>query len=181
MKTRTKKILKYTIFGGIATGAGVILYLTFKTNVKSEDARRYTPKYFPFSDLFKSEKADAYGIDNTTDDPTINDNLKALCKAVVDPALDEYERLYGKPNAKVNSGYRNAEVNALAGGKPTSQHTKGEAVDITLGSKENNRRLFDIVKRQAKFDQLINEYDFSWCHISFKRTGYNRQDAREEK
>lgn len=175
MKTKTKKILKYTIFGGITAGAGVLLYLTFKTNVSEDDARRYKPKYFDFDDLFKSDTADAHGIDNTTKDKTITTNLRALCKAVIDPAIEEYLSLYGG-KVSVNSGYRCAEVNSLIkGSSPDSQHTKGEAVDITTGSKEGNKKLFEIIRKQNKFDQLIDESDYQWVHCSFKRTGYNRQ------
>lgn len=176
MRTKARKILKYTIFGGIATGAGVILYLTFKTNVKADDARRYAPKHFSFDDLFKSATATRNGIDNTTDDEDIKNNLKALCKAVIDPAIDEYKRLYGG-DIKVSSGYRSPAVNYLVGGAVESQHLKGEAIDVTTGSKDGNKRLFDIVKSQNRFDQLIDEKDMSWCHISFKRTGYNRQQT----
>lgn len=178
MKTKTKKIIKYTILGGITAGAGVLLYLTFKTNVSENDAHRYKTKYFDFDDLFKSAKADAYGIDNTTNDKDINNNLKSLCKAVVDPAIEEYIATYGG-KVSVNSGYRCPKVNELAGGVSNSQHLKGEAVDLTTGSKDGNEKLFNIIKKQNKFDQLINESNFQWTHVSFKRTGYNRQDVRK--
>lgn len=177
MKAKTKKIIKYSVFGTITAGACAILYLTFKTNVSEDDARIYTPKFFPMSDLFKSNTATQYGIDNTTNDKDINNNLKSLCKAVVDPAIEDYIKTYGG-SVSVNSGYRSPKVNELVGGESDSQHLKGEAVDITTGSKEGNKKLFEIIIRQNKFDQLINENNYQWVHVSFKRTGYNRQDKR---
>lgn len=177
MKTKTKKIIKYSVFSTITAFAGAIIYLAFKTNVSEDDARRYKPKYFTMDDLFHSNTADANGIDNTTDDKTINNNLKSLCKAVVDPAIEAYMARYGG-NVKVNSGYRSPEVNKLVKGQSNSQHLKGEAVDLTTGSKDGNKKLFDIIKEQNKFDQLIDESNLQWVHVSFKRTGYNRQDVR---
>lgn len=172
MKAKTKKILKYSIFGALTAGAGVIIYLSFKTNVSESDAKRYKPKYFSESDFFKSSTATQYGIDNTTEDETILNNLKAMCKVVIDPAIDEYGG-----SVSVNSAYRNQRVNELVGGVKTSQHVKGEAMDITTSSRDGNRKLFEIIRRQNKFDQLINENDYQWVHVSFKRTGYNRQEV----
>jgi hypothetical protein len=44
---------------------------------------------------------------------------------------------------------------------------KGEAIDISGGNKEENKKLFDWCKENLEFDQLINEYDFTWVHISY--------------
>lgn len=172
MKAKTKKILKYSIFGALTAGAGVIIYLSFKTNVSENDAKRYKPKYFSESDFFKSSTATQYGIDNTTEDETILNNLKALCKVVIDPAIDEYGG-----SVSVNSAYRNRSVNELVGGVSSSQHMKGEAMDITTGSRDGNKILFNVIKNQNKFDQLINESNYQWVHVSYKRTGYNRQQV----
>ena len=87
--------------------------------------------------------------------------------------LDPLREWYGNP-IHVNSGYRCPPLNRLVGGAPTSQHTKGEAADITAGSKEENRRLFEYIRRNLPFDQLIDEKDFAWVHVSFRRDGNNR-------
>lgn len=75
----------------------------------------------------------------------------------------------------MNSGYRCPQLNRMVGGKPTSQHLKGEAADITAGSKEENRKLFAYIRANLTFDQLIDEKNFSWVHVSFKRNGENRK------
>ena len=33
--------------------------------------------------------------------------------------------------------------------------------------------IYEIIKNLGKYDQLINEYDYSWIHISYKN-GNNR-------
>jgi hypothetical protein len=81
---------------------------------------------------------------------------------------------YGKP-IKINSFFRNLEVNKLVGGSSTSQHCKGEAIDISAGSKEENKKLFDYVCKNLNFDQCINEYDFKWVHISLKKSENRKQ------
>lgn len=126
-------------------------------------------KHFTIGELCSSSTADARGIKNT---PMLQEtgNLKALADNVLDP-LREW---YGKP-IYVNSGYRCPQLNRMVGGKPTSQHLKGEAADITAGSKEENRKLFAYIRANLTFDQLIDEKDFSWVHVSFKRNGENRK------
>ena len=51
-----------------------------------------------------------------------------------------------------------------------------KAADITVGSKEENRKLFEIIWQELPFDQLIDEKDFSWVHVSF-REGRNRKQV----
>ena len=88
--------------------------------------------------------------------------------------LDPLREWYGKP-VTVNSGYRCPQLNRMVGGAASSQHLKGEAADITAGSKEENRKLFDYIKSHLPFDQLIDEKNYSWVHVSYKRDGNNRK------
>jgi hypothetical protein len=81
---------------------------------------------------------------------------------------------YGKP-IKVNSFYRSLNLNKAVGGSATSQHVKGEAIDLTGGSKEENKKIFDWCKVNLVFDQLINEYDYTWIHISYNKTKNRNQ------
>ena len=60
-------------------------------------------------------------------------------------------------------------------GATNSQHMKGEAADITTGTRDGDRRLLGIALKEAdtlKFDQLIAERCDrngcpAWLHISF--------------
>ncbi len=96
--------------------------------------------------------------------------LKQLAVNVLQPLRDAY----GKP-IMVNSGYRSPLVNKSVGGVPTSQHVKGEAADITGGSKGENKVLFEMIKNTLDFDQLINERDYTWIHVSYKTKGNRKQ------
>ena len=104
--------------------------------------------------------------------PALNEhwyNLQALCTAVLEPA----RKFMGLP-IKVNSGYRSEAVNKAVGGAKNSQHMVGEAADITLGSKELNKQLFEWMQHNVEYDQLIDEKNYQWIHVSYKRAEKNR-------
>lgn len=129
-------------------------------------------KYFTLEELCRSETAAARNIDNTPD--------AAACQrlqTLVTQLLDPIRAAWGSP-ITVNSGYRSPALNRAVGGVATSQHVKGEAADITVGSSAENKRLFDKIVELQKagriaFDQLIDESGYSWVHISY-RAGNNR-------
>ena len=102
------------------------------------------------------------------------DELKAM-QLVAGMCFEPLRKWYGKP-IKVNSFFRCDALNKAVGGSATSQHCKGEAIDMDGGSKEENKKLFDYCKANLIFDQLINEYDYSWVHISYK-VGMNRNQT----
>lgn len=118
-------------------------------------------KYFTIKELCKSSTAIQKRIDNTPNSEIVN-NLKQL----VDQVLDPLRKRYGKP-IKVNSGYRCEQLNKAVKGAANSQHIKGLAADITAGSAEENKILFQLVQElNLPFDQLIDEKKFSWIHVS---------------
>lgn len=129
-------------------------------------------KYFTIKELTKSLTAEVKGIDNTPT-PEIESNLTSL----VDNILDPLRELYGKP-ITVNSGYRCPAVNKAVGGSATSDHVKGFAADITGGSKEENERLFNIIKHNFHFSQLIDEKNFSWVHVSYNPNNLKNQTLK---
>lgn len=127
-------------------------------------------KHFTIEEMIKSSTATAKRIDNTPNQ-TVIDSLTKLIEAVLDP-LGEW---YGKP-IRVNSGYRCEALNKAVGSKAkNSQHLYGEAADITAGSKEENEKLFNYIKDNLEFDQLINESDFSWVHVSYREGRLRKQ------
>lgn len=125
--------------------------------------------YFTTDELTRSAKAERHRIDNTPTPETIK-ALERLIKNVLDPA----RAIYGRP-ITVNSGYRSPKLNQAVGGAANSQHIKGEAADITAGSPTENRRLFAIIRELGDFDQLIDEHNMSWIHVSYKPGGNRRQ------
>lgn len=121
-------------------------------------------KYFTIKELISSSTATQHNINNT---PTkeIEENLKAL----VDNILDPLREAYGKPII-VTSGYRCEKLNTLLKGSKTSQHRFGQAADIKTVSDTptENKKLFDLVQKlNLPFDQLIDEYNFNWVHVSY--------------
>ena len=130
-------------------------------------------KYFTIEELCRSETADAKGIDNSPS-AVVRGNLEALVSNVLDPLREAF----GKPII-VNSGYRSTLLNNSVGGAKNSQHTRGEAADITAEDVKDNKQLFEIIRENLPFDQLIWEKGTrtypAWIHVSFKREGRNRK------
>ena len=120
-------------------------------------------RYFTIEELEHSDTAIKYKIDNTSNGET-RTNLIKLIELLLDPIRTKW----GKP-IKVNSGYRCSKLNRMVGGVSTSQHVLGEAADITVGSSEENKKLFEmILSMNILFDQLILEDGGKWIHISLK-------------
>lgn len=128
------------------------------------------PKYFTLKEMINSNTAKSKGIDNT---PTwgIVLNLLELVQNVLDPIREAYK----KPII-VNSGYRCIELNRAVGSKDNSQHVLGLAADITVGSKEANKQLFEFIQNNIDtWDQLIDECNYQWIHISYNKDNNRKQ------
>lgn len=129
-------------------------------------------KYFTIAELCKSDTARRKGIDNS---PTNTAEVNIL--RLVNNVLDPLRTAWGKPIV-VNSGYRCAKLNKAVGGDSSSQHLTGQAADIEDASRrrEENKKLFElIIKLGLPFDQLINEFDYDWIHVSFSSTSPRKQ------
>lgn len=119
-------------------------------------------KYFTIKELCKSSTAEQKKIDNTPNSEVVN-NLEKLVEHILDPLREKY----GKP-IHVNSGYRCPALNKAVGGSKTSQHILGLAADITAGSVTKNKILFNLIQElNLPFDQLIDEKNFRWIHVSY--------------
>lgn len=126
-------------------------------------------RYFTIKELTRSQTAHRLGIDNTPPSSAV----KALHE-LVDNVLDPLRRAWGGP-IRINSGYRCPELNKVVGGTPYSQHQRGEAADITVGSQAANRRLLALIKRlDLPVDQCIDVKGCRWIHVSH-RSGRNRR------
>ena len=127
-------------------------------------------KYFTIKELCQSTKAKNLGIDNTPTDKAV-ENMTRLINIVLDPLREAYGE-----EITVNSGYRCPELNEAVGGVESSQHQTGEAADITVGTKEGNKWLFEYIRDNLPFDQLIDEYNYSWVHVSLDADMCNRRE-----
>lgn len=130
-------------------------------------------KNFSMEELVTSNTARMKGIDNTPD-KEVEARLVQLAQQVLQPLRDSY----GKP-IKISSGYRCQALNKAIGGVSTSQHLKGEAVDINNGQIEN-KKLFLLASKMIKegvmeVGQLIDEKGYKWLHISLPDNKHRNQ------
>ena len=121
---------------------------------------------FTISELIKSDKANQYKISNIPNVSQI-DNMLNLIFYCLQPIRDYYQ-----VPIIITSGFRNAELNKLVGGKPNSQHLEGKAADFIVKGKSVSDTILKIKSLNLEYDQLINEYN-KWIHISFNK-GKNR-------
>ena len=118
-------------------------------------------KHFTIKELCKSATASQKGIDNSPNSEVIK-NLELLVANVLDPLRENGKHI------NVNGAYRCPELTKAVGGSKTSQRVTGQAADITVGSPDNNKKLFNlIIEMNLPFDQLIDEKKFSWVHVSY--------------
>lgn len=130
-------------------------------------------KNFSMEELVASNTARMKGIDNTPD-KEVEARLVLLAQQVLQPLRNRY----GKP-IKISSGYRCKTLNKAIGGVSTSQHLKGEAVDINNGQIEN-KKLFLLASKMIKegvitVGQLIDEKGYKWLHISLPDNKHRNQ------
>lgn len=94
---------------------------------------------------------------------------------LVENLLQPLRNLYGKPMI-VNSGYRSPEVNKAVGGVATSQHMKGQAVDISCANPRALQKL--LISSGLPFDQAIlyDDRRNNFLHLSFAE-GKNRKQV----
>ena len=129
-------------------------------------------EHISYFEATNSNTANRKGITNI---PT-PEILKAMTN-VANACFEPLRVWYGKP-IRVSSFYRCTLLNDVLGGSKTSQHVKGEAIDLTVGDKAENKRLFEWLKDNVVYDQLINEYDYAWVHISLKYSDNRNQTLK---
>ena len=103
------------------------------------------------------------------------ENFKLLAEKVFEPVRVHF----GVP-IHISSGYRSIELNKCIGGSLTSQHCTGEAIDIDMDGSPSgvtNKMVFDYIKDNLVYDQIINEFDYSWVHVSYAANGKNRKQV----
>ena len=131
-------------------------------------------QHLSLSEVIRSESAKRNGISNMPIAQHI-ENFKLLAEKVFEPVRVHF----GVP-IHISSGYRSIELNKCIGGSLTSQHCTGEAIDIDMDSSASgvtNKMVFDYIKDNLVFDQLINEFDYSWVHVSYESTGKQRKQV----
>lgn len=138
-------------------------------------------KHLSFEEATRSATADKLGIVNNNPNLSVIENMKALAKNVFEPIREHFK----KP-IFVSSMYRGIPLNNAIGGSITSQHCSGQAMDIDMAkSKPTNAEVFNYIKTNLKFDQLIWEFgtdtEPEWLHVSFSTTKNRGQILRAKK
>ena len=120
------------------------------------------------SEVIKSNTATRNNISN---EPTKQhlQNLVVLAANIFQPIREHFNKpIY------LSSGYRSKALNKAIGGSKTSQHCKGEAIDIDNDFRNSvtNKEIFDYIKDHLEFDQLISEAGTvenpAWVHVSYR-------------
>ena len=128
-------------------------------------------KYISYKEAVKTNVRHAKNIPNA-------DQLSAM-RYVATRVFDPVREFVGGA-LYVSSFFRSAMVNKAIGGSTTSQHCKGEAIDIDCDVFGNgtNKEVFEYIKENLPFDQLIWEFGDSnnpaWVHVSLRRDNRNR-------
>lgn len=134
-------------------------------------------KNLTLAEVIRSESAKRNGIDNFPT-PEHLENLKKLAVNIFQPIRDHF-----KTPIIISSGYRSEKLNRLVPGTSiTSQHCSGEAIDIDMdGTKIKNKQIFDFIKDNLEFDQLIWEFgdifNPAWVHVSYESSGKQRKQV----
>jgi hypothetical protein len=132
-------------------------------------------QHLNLSELTRSDSAKRHGIDNT---PTAEhlENFKLLAEKVFEPIRAHF----GVP-IHISSGYRSQALNKFIKGSASSQHCKGEAIDIDMDGSSSgvtNKMVFDFIVANLDWDQIIWEFGTDsnpdWVHVSYTK-GKNRK------
>ena len=121
-----------------------------------------TKSYFTIAELYASDTAKKYNIDNTPDS-IITSHLQQLINF-----LNPLREAWGSA-IKVTSGYRCEKLNKFVGGSKTSSHMIGYGVDLVPanGKMDNFKKFIVDYMKTRMFDQCIVEKSgkTEWVHI----------------
>ena len=131
-------------------------------------------KNFTRAEIEHSNTAKRLDISNEMSDEHL-ENMQRVIDNLIQPMRDAIGPI------RISSGYRSPKLNKAIGGSSRSQHCKGEALELQFWKegKMNNTVIYDLVIDSGiEFDQMINEFDYAWIHISLK-SKENRKEILE--
>ena len=128
-------------------------------------------KNFVLSEIIRSNTAKRLGISNEPKKEHLK-NLQRIVTNILQPLRDNLGPI------RISSGYRSPSLNRAISGSNKSQHTKGQALDLQFWKEGQmcNKEIYDwIVESGLDFDQMINEFDYSWIHLSLRKKDNRKQ------
>ena len=111
-------------------------------------------------------------------DKTPNAKQLEYMKEIAEKLFEPLRKWVGGP-IKINSFFRGKSVNTAIGGAKSSQHMKGQAMDIDdTFDHVTNADMYNYIKNNLDFDQLIWEFgdddNPNWLHVSYVSKEDNR-------
>tara|TARA_R110002020_G_scaffold82173_2_gene203510 strand:- start:18018 stop:18479 length:462 start_codon:yes stop_codon:yes gene_type:complete len=132
----------------------------------------YISEHISWTEAIRSNTAKKHEIENIPNQSQIV-NMKSIAKNIFEPL-----RTWANEPIRINSFFRSPELCIKIKSKPTSQHTKGQALDIDAMGEKTNGELFEYIKENLNFDQLIWEHGDNenpdWIHVSYVDNVNNR-------
>ena len=151
-------------------------------------------KNFTLREICKSNTAKRNGVSNIPNEIQVK-AIRALAENILQPIRDKFGI------TKINSGFRSIELERIVcrrrivqemklGGTrrvmaylERKSHPKGQAADIEVPGVDN-RKLYEWIKDNLEYDQLILEYyedddpSSGWVHVSWNEDS-NREESFE--
>ncbi len=131
-------------------------------------------EHISYKEATRSNTALRLGIRNKPKDWQL-ENMTRIAIEVFEPV-----RWYFGVPIRINSFFRSVRLNKAIGGSSTSQHCKGQALDLddTYGGL-TNWQMFEYIKDNLSWDQMIIEYPskgiMKWLHVSYVNEEQNRK------
>jgi hypothetical protein len=133
-------------------------------------------KNFTLGELTNSITAKKLGIKNIPNEKEY-DNLKYLAEKVLQPLRDHF----GSP-INITVAFRCKKLNDAVGGSKTSFHVQAAAADIDNDNmKVSNKEIFEYIKDNLDFTELINEFNYSWIHVGILKGREKEKEVLEAK
>ena len=129
--------------------------------------------HITYAEAIHSNTAKRRGIDNTPSEIQVL-SMKLLADKIFEPL----RKFVGGP-IKVNSFFRSVALNEAIGGVASSQHCKGQAIDIDdVYGRKTNAEMYKWIQENLDYDQMIWEFGTdtqpNWIHVSYISKEENR-------
>ena len=132
-------------------------------------------KYITYAEAVTSQTATRNGILNVPSPESIV-NMQLVGLRIFDVVREHFN----KP-IRVSSFFRGLLLNKAVKGSRTSQHVKGQAIDMQGTNGLTNKQIFEYIKINLDFDQLIWEFgdkkNPAWVHVSYVSKEKNRKQV----
>ena len=129
--------------------------------------------HITYAEAIHSNTAKRKGIDNTPSEAQV-EAMRLLAEKIFEPL----RKWVGGP-IKVNSFFRSETLNESIGGASSSQHCKGQAIDIDdVYGRKTNADMYHWIQQNLDYDQMIWEFGTdmqpNWIHVSYVSEEKNR-------